>query len=185
MDADFDWKLWRSAERARLIGERLAVSADRRQAQSTLIADKLDAVLDLAAGSVVSFYWPFKGEPDLREWIGRLAERGIRSALPVVTEPRAPMEFRLWSRGAKMERGIWNIPVPADRSPVTPDLIIAPLVGFDAERYRLGYGGGYFDRTLASLGARPRVIGVGYEGARLPTIHPQPHDIPMDLIITA
>lgn len=65
-----------------------------------------------------------------------------------------------------------------------PDVVIAPVVGYDPACYRLGYGGGFFDRTLASLPARPRVIGVGYGAARVPTIYPQMHDIPMDLIVT-
>ena len=65
-----------------------------------------------------------------------------------------------------------------------PDIVISPVVGYDPACYRLGYGGGFFDRTLAALPARPRVIGIGYSSARLATIHPQPHDIPMDLIVT-
>jgi 5-formyltetrahydrofolate cyclo-ligase len=67
---------------------------------------------------------------------------------------------------------------------VLPDVLLAPLVGFDAGGYRLGYGGGYYDRTLAALPERPRVVGVGFEPSGLETIHPQPHDIPMDLVVT-
>jgi 5-formyltetrahydrofolate cyclo-ligase len=67
---------------------------------------------------------------------------------------------------------------------VLPDVLLAPLVGFDAGGYRLGYGGGYYDRTLAALPERPLVVGVGFETSGMETIHPQPHDIPMDLIVT-
>jgi 5,10-methenyltetrahydrofolate synthetase len=84
-----------------------------------------------------------------------------------------------------MVRGDWNIPVPpADAKQVTPDIALAPLVGWDRDCFRLGYGGGYFDRTLAVLKPAPFKIGIGYAAARLPTIYPQPHDIAMDLILT-
>jgi 5,10-methenyltetrahydrofolate synthetase len=181
---DLDWKAWRRAERERLIGGRLAISADARQDIAALVTAQLESTLALRTGMTVSFYWPFRGELDLRPWITALISRGLGAALPVVTEKHAPMSFRPWSPGAKMERGIWNIPVPADPAEVTPDIIIAPLVGFDPACYRLGYGGGYFDRTLAALPHRPVVAGVGYDQSRLATIHPQPHDIAMDLIVT-
>lgn len=84
-----------------------------------------------------------------------------------------------------MVRGDWNIPVPPpDAPPVTPEIALAPLVGWDAGGYRLGYGGGYFDRTLAALSPRPFTIGVGLQKAQLATIHPQPHDIRLDAIVT-
>jgi 5,10-methenyltetrahydrofolate synthetase len=83
-----------------------------------------------------------------------------------------------------MERGVWNIPQPRDTPTVAPNTVIAPLVGYDAGCYRLGYGGGFFDRTLAAMDERPRVVGVGHPVARLRTIHPQPHDIAMDAIVT-
>ena len=105
-------------------------------------------------------------------------------ALPVVIEKAHPLIFRTYRPGDRLEKGIWNIPIPAEGDPVTPDITIAPLVGVDPQNYRLGYGGGFFDRTLASLPKKPLVIGVGYEMQRIPTIHPQPHDIPMDRIVT-
>ncbi len=83
-----------------------------------------------------------------------------------------------------MEKGIWDIPTPQVRDVMTPDAIIVPLVGFDERGYRLGYGGGYFDRTLAAAARRPLAIGLGLEDSSLRTIYPQPHDIAMDLIVT-
>jgi 5-formyltetrahydrofolate cyclo-ligase len=74
--------------------------------------------------------------------------------------------------------------VPAEGPPVQPDTLLVPLVGFDARGYRLGHGGGYYDRTLAAMPRRPLAVGIGFESLRLPTIHPQPHDIPMDMIVT-
>lgn len=82
-----------------------------------------------------------------------------------------------------MARGVWNIPVPAAPDPVTPDLVIVPLLGVDEAGYRLSNGGGYYDRTLAALAPRPRAIGVGHDFAALPTIFPQPWDIAMDLVL--
>jgi 5-formyltetrahydrofolate cyclo-ligase len=83
-----------------------------------------------------------------------------------------------------MRRGVWNIPIPEERDVLIPDALIVTLVGFDGERYRLGYGGGYYDRTIAASANRPFCVGLGYQAARLPCIFPQPHDIPMDVIVT-
>ena len=92
--------------------------------------------------------------------------------------------FKEWTQGCHLERGIWNIPYPADGAVVTPSIVIAPLVGFDAAGYRLGYGGGFFDRTLSAMASKPLVIGVGHPLQKVPTIYPQPHDIPMTWILT-
>lgn len=175
-------RAWRKAERARLIAARLAVPAEMRGAWTERIVAVLEPILRAADGPV-SFYWPMRGEPDLRPTMRRLAVAGVALALPVVIEPKTPMRFRPWTPGAKLEPGIWNIPVPATREEVVPRLLLAPVVGF-ADGYRLGYGGGYFDRTLTRLGEGHEAIGVGYELGRLPTIHPQPHDIRLGRIAT-
>jgi 5,10-methenyltetrahydrofolate synthetase len=88
------------------------------------------------------------------------------------------------AQGEPLERGVWNILVLAQGPAVQPEIVIAPLVGFDEAGYRLGYGGGFYDRTLAAMPGKPFVVGVGYCEARIPTIHPQPQDIPMDIIVT-
>jgi 5,10-methenyltetrahydrofolate synthetase len=133
---------------------------------------------------VVSAYWPFRGEPDLRPWLEELRRRGARTALPVVVAKATPLVFRLWRQGDRLERGVWNIPVPADGEVVEPHVALAPVVGYDAACYRLGYGGGFFDRTLAQLPASTFAIGVGYAEAEIATIHPQPYDIPMRHVVT-
>ena len=110
---------------------------------------------------------------------------GRSIALPVVERRAVPLVFRLGSPETRMERGHWNIPVPPwDAPEVMPDVVLAPVMGWGGEGYRLGYGGGYFDRTLAALPPRPFSIGVGLAAAKLPTIYPQPHDIPVDVILT-
>jgi 5,10-methenyltetrahydrofolate synthetase len=175
---------WRKAERERLIAARLAIPANARAALSARIAERLDAIVGDVAGRLVSLYWPFRGEPDLRPWMASLVARSAIPALPLVVEKARPLVFRAYKPGDRLEKGVWNIPIPAEGDPVIPDIVIAPLVGVDPGNYRLGYGGGFFDRTLASLPQKPLVIGIGYELQRIATIHPQPHDIPMDLIVT-
>jgi 5-formyltetrahydrofolate cyclo-ligase len=175
---------WRKAERERLIAARLAIPASLRTEMSEQIAARLDAAIGDPAGRLVSLYWPFRGEPDMRPWMERIAARGGRTALPVVVEKGQPLEFRAWRAGEPLEKGVWNIPIPVAGPAVFPDIVIAPVVGFDPGNYRLGYGGGFFDRTLASLPRKPLVIGIGYAMQAIPTIHPQPHDIPMDMIVT-
>ncbi|UVC13426.1 5-formyltetrahydrofolate cyclo-ligase [Mesorhizobium onobrychidis] len=182
-----DWtdvKRWRMAERERLIAARLAVLADVRKAMSQRIGESLDAVIGDIAGRMVSLYWPFRGEPDLRPWIASVNERGGRTALPVVVEKGQPLVFRAYTPGDRLEKGVWNIPIPAEGDQVLPDIVISPIVGIDPGQYRLGYGGGFFDRTLAAMPFKPLVIGVGYELQRIATIYPQPHDIPMDRVVT-
>ncbi len=180
---------WRKVKRDELRAARKALSVDEHTSVSARLAEALEGVLkakfDGATGLTLSMYWPIKGEPDLRPLMAKLHGAGVVIALPLVETKAAPLVFRLWTPDTKMVRGDWNIPVPpADAKIITPDISLAPLVGWDGECYRLGYGGGYFDRTLASLDPRPFKIGVGYASAKLATIFPQPHDIPMDLIVT-
>lgn len=176
---------WRKAERARLIAERLAISSRDRRSLSERIARRLAEAVGDPAGLTVSTYAPFRGEPGLGSFVAGVVSSGGRHALPVVIEKGRPLVFRLWAPGEPLERGIWNIPQPpAHAAAVLPDVIIAPVVGFDLECYRLGYGGGFYDRTLASLPNRPRVFAVGYSQARLSTIYPLPHDVRMTAIVT-
>ena len=184
VDAWADVARWRRAERKRLLDARLALDVAARHDSANRIAAALDRTIGKFGGRTVSGYWPFRGEPDLRSWSIRVIERGGRVALPVVIRKDWPLEFRAWAPGDPLERGMWNILVPARGPSVQPDIVIAPLVGFDDANYRLGYGGGFFDRTLATLPRRAFVIGVGYATSRLATIYPQPHDIAMDAIVT-
>lgn len=182
---------WRVAERDRLRAERMAMSVTARADWAAALMQHLRAGLPgwlggPVQGRVISGYWPIKGEADLRPWLTELDAAGAQVVLPVVVQRGAPLVFRRWQPGMAMERGNWNIPVPPDSAEVLrPDLALAPLVGWDAAGYRLGYGGGYFDRTLAALRPRPPVVvGVGLQAARLPTVFPQWHDIAMSAIVT-
>jgi 5-formyltetrahydrofolate cyclo-ligase len=175
---------WRKAERERRIAERLAIPAEERAVMTGRITEGLNVAIGDVSGHLISLYWPFRGEPDLRPWMDTVFERGGKIALPVVVEKGRPLIFRAWRRGDKLGKGVWNIPVPVEGPPVLPSVVIAPVVGFDPDRYRLGYGGGFFDRTLAAMAAKPLVIGVGYRMSAIRTIYPQQHDIPMDMIVT-
>ena len=183
-----DWeevRLWRKVKRAVLLERRQAVPAALRAAHGEAItASLLRRLLPCRPGTLLGFYWPFKGEYDPRPLARRLRAEGVRLALPVVIEKRQPLIFREWWPGIAMTHGVWNIPIPATGAAVVPDVLLAPLVGFDDRRFRLGYGGGYYDRTLAALPVKPCVIGVGFALSRIPTIYPQPHDVAMDAIVT-
>ena len=182
-----DWPLvqaFRKTKRAELLARRGTLELEDRKRHAESVTQRLLATVDLRAYPVLGFYWPIRGELDLRELARRHVEAGGTVALPVVVAKNAPVEFWQWENGAAMQRGFWNIPVPAERRVEKPDVLAIPLVGFDTAGFRLGYGGGYYDRTLASLSPRPYCIGVGYDDAELETIHPQPHDIPMNVIVT-
>jgi 5-formyltetrahydrofolate cyclo-ligase len=146
--------------------------------------DRLRASKRLPGYETLGIYWPIRGEIDVRDLAAEHVEAGGRVALPVVVEKGAPVEFWRWEPGMQMQRGFWNIPVPPERAVLEPDALLVPLVGFDRNGYRLGYGGGYYDRTLAAAAKRPFCIGVGYAWSELATICPQPHDVPMDVIVT-
>jgi 5-formyltetrahydrofolate cyclo-ligase len=126
-----------------------------------------------------------RGEIDVRDLAHEHLKKGGRVGLPVVVTRSAPVEFWSWRPGMPMSRGIWNIPIPAERELLEPAALIVPLVGFDPQRFRLGYGGGYYDRTIAAAARRPYCVGLGYADAQLDSIFPQPHDLPMDLIVTS
>lgn len=133
---------------------------------------------------VIGFCWPYRNEYDARHLLAQLRRAGAVTALPVVVAPGMPLEFREWHPGVAMQKGVLGIPFPVGSELLQPDVMLVPLVGFDALGYRLGYGGGYFDRTLAAMKPRPCTIGVGHELAFVETIHPQPHDMPMDFVVT-
>jgi 5,10-methenyltetrahydrofolate synthetase len=180
---------WRRATRETLRDARQAMSVAARTDWAAALRHHLTAGLPGwlgdPAGRVISGYWPIKGEADLRSWLVQLHEAGARVALPVVVRRASPLVFREWTPGMAMVRGDWNIPVPPDSAEVLhPDLALAPLVGWDRAGYRLGYGGGYFDRTLAAASPRHFVVGVGLQSAELPTVFPQWHDIAMSAIVT-
>jgi 5-formyltetrahydrofolate cyclo-ligase len=182
-----DWeqiRVWRKEQRAALIERRLAIAGDDRARWSERITTGILRELATRRAALLGFYWPFRGEYDPRGVTELLHAQGVGLALPVVVRKMAPLVFRSWHPGARLESGVWGIPVPADGEVVLPDTLLVPLVGYDRQGFRLGYGGGFYDRTLAAMPRRPMTLGVGFGFALLETIYPQRHDIRMDVVIT-
>jgi 5-formyltetrahydrofolate cyclo-ligase len=177
-------RAWRRAERERLVALRMDKAAAQIADWGRSIEAHVEQAFPMLHGGIVGFCWPYRNEYDARGLMRRVRDRGGRSALPVVIAPRMPLEFRVWQPGDALVEGVYGIPYPAAGEPVRPDVLLVPMNGFDAQGYRLGYGGGFFDRTLAALSPRPLAIGVAFECARIDTVHPQAHDIPMDWVVT-
>lgn len=177
-------KRWRREQRERLIAARLALDSATLEAWRQSIDTHIERTFPGLATATVAICWPIKHEYDPRYLARRLRTRGARTALPVVVAPRTPLVFREWHPGVKLAEGALGIPYPVDSAELAPDAVLLPMNGWDAQGYRLGYGGGFFDRTLASLPRKPATIGVSYELARLETIHPQAWDIPLDYVVT-
>lgn len=183
MDAQ-ELKTWRTRLRAELIARRIAADPIERARWNVAIDSHLAQLLKEVAGKIIAFCWPYQAEYDARSLVLRWLAQGARSALPVVIAPRQPMVFREWTPQTKTVPGVYDIPIPFESPEVTPNVVLLALAGFDDAGYRLGYGAGFFDRTLAVIAPSPLAIGVGFELARVPTIHPQPYDIPLDYVVT-
>jgi 5-formyltetrahydrofolate cyclo-ligase len=182
-----DWRelsAWRKTERARITAARMALTAAAYREKSRAIDTRLDALAPSLAPLMIGIYWPIRQEFDPLPFARKLLAAGGAVALPLVVGKGQPLEFRPWVPGARMEKGVYDIPYPADGPAVAPAALIVALLGFDEAGFRLGYGAGYYDRTFAAASPRPRAIGIGFELGRLPTIYPQPHDIPMGSVIT-
>lgn len=186
-DAAPNWSevtAFRRLERKRLQALRTNVGAEIRAATVANVDRIVDELLRVQPSACLAFYWPIRGELALFATMKRVVQSGAAVALPVVVDKQGPLQFRAWTPSVRMEQGVWSIPVPADTAAVDPDVLFVPVVGFDAQRYRLGNGGGYYDRTLAACSPRPRTVGIGFDCLRMPTIQPQPHDLPMDAMVT-
>jgi 5,10-methenyltetrahydrofolate synthetase len=177
-------RAFRSELRARLVAAREALAAQAHAAKSREIESTLETFLAAHPFRVLAFCWPFRAEFDARALVARAIARGLRACLPVVVDSNAPLAFRAWTPQSEMTEDRYGIHVPVAGEALRPDAILMPLNAFDAGGYRLGYGGGYFDRTLAALSPRPLAIGVGFELARVDSIRPQHHDLRMDAIVT-
>ena len=177
-------KAWRKAERERLIAARVAIEPTVLDSWRRRMDITLERSFPGLARCRLAFCWPIKGEYDARHLARTLRSRGALTALPVVVKPKSPLIFREWHPGVEMVAGVLDIPYPVASAEVVPEAVLLPMNGWDMQGYRLGYGAGFFDRTLASLAKRPLTIGVTYEFAKLDTIHPQSWDIPMDYVVT-
>ena len=184
LDTVRDVARFRNATRQELYAKRKAVSLDARRATATAIGTLLNEAIGDPKDKVIAAYWPIRGELDLRDWMANMHNRGAILSLPVMPAKHQPLEFHHWTPQSEMQMGHFNIPIPIASTPLDPDIIVVPLLGVDAAQYRLGNGGGYYDRTLAR---RPQAhtIGIGAEFCQIQTIFPQPWDIKLNTILLA
>jgi 5,10-methenyltetrahydrofolate synthetase len=141
--------------------------------------------------AVIGAYWPIKGEfdplPALHRWKedGELIDQPQprRIGLPVVDKVHKTMIFHAWYPGCPMEEDAYGIPKPKDTEVIVPTLLFVPCVGYGPGGYRLGYGGGFYDRTLATLQPKPVTVGLGYSHGWLPGLEPEAHDVPLDALL--
>jgi 5-formyltetrahydrofolate cyclo-ligase len=170
---------------------RRALQADRqamtdRHARSMQLQEVLRVWLVARHERSIGAYWPIKGEfdalPALYRWCE--AEPGRRIGLPVIDRETRQLRFHVWYPGCPMEDDAYGIPKPKDTEAFAPELLLVPCVGFGPRGVRLGYGGGFYDRTLAALVPRPETVGVAYAHGFIPWLKAEPHDVPLDAILT-
>jgi 5-formyltetrahydrofolate cyclo-ligase len=176
--------------RRTFLERRLALSMEDCERLSSGLRTNLHAAFPQLAGMRVAFCWPVRNEPDLRPlleaWMAE-GRNGFSALLPVVIEEHSPLAFRAWTAGTILENDRYGIPTPTSGEFIVPEALLIPVNAFDAAGYRIGYGGGYFDRTLSALkaqGVQPLCIGVGFELARVDSIRPTARDWPLDAVVT-
>jgi 5-formyltetrahydrofolate cyclo-ligase len=139
----------------------------------------------LVPGEIVAAYWPIRDELDVKPVLTRLMDSGQPVCLPVVLGHGMPLELRLWEQGAPLYPSGFGTLAPDELAPhAEPDVILMPLLGFDKDGTRLGYGGGYYDRTLMGLSKRPKLIGFAFAAQQFDHIPREPHDVPLDAVVT-
>lgn len=175
---------FRAALRREKLDARIALDRNAHEERAARLEAHLASLLMPLPPQVLALCAPVRGEFDARPLASLLIERGWRAVMPVVEAADVPMSFRTWTPSSAMTTDRYGIPIPLGSPELLPDIVLLPLVAFDPQGFRLGYGGGYFDRTLASLVPRPLAIGVGFELARVADIRPQTHDIPLDAVVT-
>ncbi|WGH79045.1 5-formyltetrahydrofolate cyclo-ligase [Jannaschia ovalis] len=178
MDADANPDAAKAQSRKACLAARDGVGRLARAAAATRLFARLMHLRD----RTIAGYLPIGSEADPRGAMRALFGAN-RICVPVVTAKGAPLRFREWWPGCALEEGAFGVPVPTEGGWRVPDLLIVPLVGFDADCARLGYGGGFYDRTLAGMGDA-QTIGFGFEAQRLDRVPRGPHDVALDAVIT-
>lgn len=175
---------WRKELRNRLLKERCAVDTATHSAWSNAIERSLEVGFSGLKGLKIGICWPYLAEFDARPFATRLIEYGSTLALPVVVKPKSPLEFHHWHPGMEMVTGVYDLPIPAQSNLVIPEALLIPVVAIGGQGDRLGYGGGFYDRTLAALPKKPVCIALAFEISRVLSTEPQQHDILMDFVVT-
>ncbi|MCE4061056.1 5-formyltetrahydrofolate cyclo-ligase [Pandoraea sputorum] len=163
----------------------LDARAERDAALATRLADELSR----RAPRCIGFYWPIQDEFDARDvvatWLAAASPDAPRfAALPVVTAPATPLVFHRWTPDTPMMEGRYRIPIPRDTEMLVPDLLLVPCVGFTRDGLRLGYGGGFYDRTLHAMKPAPQTLGIAYDLLEVHDLSAEAHDLALDAIVT-
>lgn len=187
-DQDSEATVFSKALREKLRRERIAareaMPPPEHARKSAKVLDYLYRLLTARAPGMLAFCWPIRAEIDCRPLLPRMLALGWRACLPLISDRDQALEFREWTPDSEMVPGEHDIPTVAAGAVATPEVMLLPVNAFDREGYRLGYGGGYFDRTLASMSPRPYAIGIGFELARVDSIGPHAKDCGLDAVVT-
>ncbi|HEY4201771.1 MAG TPA: 5-formyltetrahydrofolate cyclo-ligase [Devosiaceae bacterium] len=171
--------------RIRAHAQRAGISSEERTEAGKAAARHFFDGVVLDPGAIVACYWPIRDEMDCQPILIRLMDSLQPVCLPVVLGEDLPLELRLWEQDAALYPSGFGTLAPSDGAPVVePDVVLVPLLGFDKRGTRLGYGGGYYDRTLAVMHKPPRLVGLAFAVQEIDEIPREDHDIPLDVIVT-
>ena len=175
----------KAALRLKARSTRAAILNSTRPGAAQAVSEHFFKSVPLKTTDIVAGYWRIKDEMDVQPILIRLMDSFQPVCLPVVLGDDMPLELRLWEQGTPLYEAGFGTLAPSELAPqVEPDVILMPLLGFDARGTRLGYGGGYYDRTLEKLSKRPRLVGVAFASQELDHIPREAHDVPLDVIVT-
>lgn len=174
----------RQALRTKLVAARQALP-DRLE-RAVQLQSVLRVWLTGRREKAIGAYWPIKGEfdplPALFRWSEGAPDRVI--GLPVVDKDKGSLQFHVWYPGCPTELDAYDIPKPKGTEVFQPDMLLLPCVGYGPAGVRLGYGGGFYDRTVLALTPRPVTVGLCYSNGFLPLLRAQPDDLPLDALVT-
>jgi 5,10-methenyltetrahydrofolate synthetase len=172
----------KTTERKRLLQWRSSIPADLAMEMDRRLNDRLIKLLDKQSIKSLAVYSPIRDEPNIRKYYPDYEEK-YQLALPVCSQSGI-LKFFSWKTGEETVAGSYGILVPATGLEVLPDAVLVPCVGFTRSGYRLGYGGGWFDKTLPQLPKTVLSIGVAYDGLELSGYEPECFDVPLNYIVT-
>ena len=175
----------KAALRIRARAARALLDSGERADAAELAARHFFNAIALDPSDVVAVYWRIRDELDCQPILVKLMDSGQKVVLPVVMGPEEPLDLRVWEQGASLYEAGFGTLAPSDLAPrAEPDVVVMPLLAYDRLGTRLGYGGGYYDRTLASMKKRPRLIGLAFSAQELDRIPREAHDVPLDAVVT-
>lgn len=174
----------KAAARAAALRVRAAAQAAHPGAPKAVARHVAAALAGLRSGAAVAGYLPIRSELDPMPALLALAGRGVPLCLPVVTGPAQPLVFRAWTPGEALEAGAFGVMVPVAGAVVVPAVLLVPMLAFDGRGHRLGYGGGFYDRTIAALGPGVRTLGIAYAAQEVAVLPDEGTDRVLDAVVT-